>query len=73
MLRRVFVNGRMIEYELIQTARSSVELRAQEQSPPRLFTPKGYRLRDADEFVRARGLACAHHAAHARVSRAAAA
>ena len=53
MQRSVKAGGRTIEYELIQTARSSLELRVLPDGL-RLFAPKGYPLRQADQFVRER-------------------
>ena len=53
MLRKVRAGGRIIEYELVQTARTSLELRALPDGL-RLFAPKAYPLRQADQFVRDR-------------------
>ena len=53
MLRSVKVNGQLIEYELAQTVRASVELRVLPDGL-RLFAPKSFPLRQADQFVRDR-------------------
>ena len=53
MLRTVKAGKETIEYELVQTARASVELRVLPQGL-RLFAPKTYPLRQADQFVRDR-------------------
>ena len=50
MLRTVKAGNETITYELVQTARSSVELRALPDGL-RLFAPKRYPLRQADAFV----------------------
>ena len=50
MRRSVRAGGMVIEYELIQTARSSVEIRAL-PGEVRLFTPHGYPLKQADRAV----------------------
>ncbi|MBR3503438.1 MAG: M48 family metallopeptidase [Clostridia bacterium] len=53
MLRTVKAGKETIEYELIQTARASLQLRALPDRL-RLFAPKNYPLRQADQFVRDR-------------------
>ncbi|MEG2136591.1 MAG: SprT family zinc-dependent metalloprotease [Clostridia bacterium] len=52
MRRTVRADGWTIEYELTQTARQSMALRAVPE-PVKVFAPRGVRLRDADDFVRA--------------------
>ncbi len=53
MLRRVRVGSQTVEYELMQTPRASVELRVTPNGT-RLFAPKSFPLRQADQFVRER-------------------
>ena len=54
MLRTVKAGRDTIEYELVQTARASLELRALPDGQLRLFAPRTYPLRQADAFVRER-------------------
>ena len=53
MLRSVKAGGQVIEYELVQTARASVEVRVLPDGV-RVFAPKSFPLRQADAFVRER-------------------
>ena len=53
MLRSVKAGGEIIQYELMQTVRASVELRVLPDGL-RLFAPRSYPLRQADQFVRDR-------------------
>ena len=51
MQRSVKVNGEIIDYTLIKTARASVEIRVL-PNEIRLFAPQSYPLRRADQLVR---------------------
>ena len=53
MQRRVKADGEIIDYELVQTVRSSVEIRVLPDSV-RVFAPRSFPLREADRFVRER-------------------
>ena len=51
MLRQVKIQGRLVEYTLIQTARSSVEIKVLPDEI-KLFAPPSFPLRQADQFIR---------------------
>ncbi len=53
MERRVSLGRETVSYELVQTVRSSVELRVTPDGL-KLFAPKSFPLRQADQFVRDR-------------------
>ncbi len=52
MKRAVSVDGRRIEYILIQTARSNILLQALPEGQTRVYAPKRMKLRDIDETVK---------------------
>ena len=53
MIRRIEVGGETLCYELVQTQRRSIELRAAAQGA-KVFAPRGVSLKVVDGFVRQR-------------------